>query len=58
MKAFRQTIGQTPGMAAEMAAKGYQDNATFITPQIIAVIVKFWGLPDEVEAALSAQGKE
>lgn len=48
-RAFGRKIGETRGMYERMVAKGYQEGSTFLTPQVIAVIVEFWGLPDEVE---------
>lgn len=54
LKAFKEKIADTEGMYKEMKAKGYKEGTKFLAPQIIAVIVKFWGMPDEVEVILAA----
>lgn len=51
-KSFIEKIIETNGMYARMAAKGYKESDKFLTPQVLAIIVEFWGFPDIVETIL------
>lgn len=55
MEAFRRYIMETPGMYARMKAKSYTDHCKFITPHLMAIIVEFWGWPNEVIMMLETE---
>lgn len=52
LEAFRRSIMETPGMYARMKSKCYTDHCEFMTPHLIAIIIEFWGWPDEIVALL------
>lgn len=58
MDAFHRLIAETPGMYARLKAKNFTDNCEFLTPQQLAIIVEFWGWPDEVEQMFLTSGRK
>lgn len=51
LKAFKAQIAATKGMYEKMQANGYRDNIKLLSPQLVAIIVDFWGIPNQAELA-------
>ncbi|WP_303013618.1 DUF4248 domain-containing protein [uncultured Bacteroides sp.] len=45
VKAFRRVVNEQAALADELAEAGFSSRTSTLTPQQIAVIVRFWGMP-------------
>ena len=53
VKAFRRTIKEHAVLLSQLTEAGFTPHTTTLTPQQIAIIVRFWGMPSLVSEMLS-----